>query len=287
MREDRLRALRAIRFAARFGFSIDEATRRAIDSSAPLLGRLSRERVKQELDKTMEQVRCPSAAFLAWQSSGAFASLVPPLESLAKEALAVPDRLALPGLSKRPARRSLRYAGLLAGLSARDAEGVLVSLKASKNEIQWITALVDKWHRFGGEIRQGLARGTLSDARVRRVVAGIGRLDIGAFMRLALAVWRADPGGVDGVQVRALYRRMAKVALRDPIDLGSLAVDGDDLRRAGIPPGRSLGMILRGLLDTVIDDPAKNTADYLLQEAQRQSERLRREAGARGPGQET
>src|SRR5215510_5123946 len=54
MSEDRLRALRGIRFAARFGFAIDPATRRAIDASAPYLGRLSPERVKQELDKTFE-----------------------------------------------------------------------------------------------------------------------------------------------------------------------------------------------------------------------------------------
>jgi len=80
---------------------------------------------------------------------------------------------------------------------------------------------------------------------------------------------------------------MLEISLRDPIDLGSLAIDGDDLRRAGIPPGRSLGMILRWLLETVIDDPAKNTADYLLQEALRHSERLRRDASAGGPGQET
>src|SRR5215831_5512458 len=68
MREDRLRALRAIRFAARFGFSIEPATRRAIEHSAPMLDRLSRERVKQELDKTMEQVRRPSHALATWAS---------------------------------------------------------------------------------------------------------------------------------------------------------------------------------------------------------------------------
>src|SRR5690348_3337382 len=55
MREDRLRALRAIRFAARFEFAIDGPTLAAIRASAPYLGRLSPERVKQELDKTMEQ----------------------------------------------------------------------------------------------------------------------------------------------------------------------------------------------------------------------------------------
>src|SRR5690242_4381783 len=64
MREDRLRALRAIRFAARFSFSIEDGTRRAIEASAPYLDRLSAERVKQELDKTMEQVVRPSTALI-------------------------------------------------------------------------------------------------------------------------------------------------------------------------------------------------------------------------------
>src|SRR3954467_4313092 len=79
MREDRLRALRAIRFAARFGFAIDPQTRRAIENSAPYLGRLSPERVKQELDKTMEQVRRPSDALTLWVASGAFETLIPEL----------------------------------------------------------------------------------------------------------------------------------------------------------------------------------------------------------------
>ncbi|MGH7647256.1 MAG: CCA tRNA nucleotidyltransferase [Gemmatimonadaceae bacterium] len=47
MREDRLRALRAIRFAARFGFEIEPHTWRAVVASAPFTTRLSRERVKQ------------------------------------------------------------------------------------------------------------------------------------------------------------------------------------------------------------------------------------------------
>jgi tRNA nucleotidyltransferase (CCA-adding enzyme) len=55
MREDRLRSLRALRFAARFGFEIDPDTWSAITASAPFLGRLSAERVKQEIEKT---IRC-------------------------------------------------------------------------------------------------------------------------------------------------------------------------------------------------------------------------------------
>jgi tRNA nucleotidyltransferase (CCA-adding enzyme) len=154
----------------------------------------------------------------------------------------------------------------------------MASLKASRAEAQLVESLVDTWRRYGGEIRRSLADGVPSDAQVRRWVAGIGRLDIGAFMRLSSGLWaaarrdgREAPSSAD---VRALYRRMRVSAMRDPIDLGALAVDGDDLRRAGIPAGPTLGMILRALLDTVIADPAMNSADVLLNEAQRQHELL-------------
>ena len=281
MREDRLRALRAIRFAARFEFAIEESTRRAIDSSARHLGRLSRERVKQELDKTMEQVRFPSVALEVWRASGAFESLLPQLATLDSAALRAADCLAMPVRAARPARRSLRFAALLSPLTTKDAAKVMISLKASRAEAQLVEGLVDKWRRYGGDIRRSLADGEPSDAQVRRWVAGIGRLDVGSFMRIASGLWAAARR--DGreapaaAEVRKLYRRMRMSALRDPIDIGALAVDGDDLRRAGIPAGRSLGMILRALLDIVIADPTKNSADFLLNEAQRQHELLGRD----------
>ena len=68
MREDRLRALRGIRFASRFDFHIEPATWAAIVASAPHMGRLSPERVKQELEKTMDQVRKPSIALEWWRA---------------------------------------------------------------------------------------------------------------------------------------------------------------------------------------------------------------------------
>ena len=278
MREDRLRALRAIRFAARFDFALDEATLRAIESSAPYLDRLSRERVKQELDKTMEQVRRPSTALATWKSTGAFRALIPALDRVDPAAFRVVDCLAMPGLSRRPARRALRFAGLMVQLSAKEASQVLVELKASKVEINLVSALLDRWRLVGTEIESALTDGRPSDAQVRRWVAAIGRLQLGSFMRLASAVWSAgqgpSPSAGNGGEVRALYRRMLASALRDPIDLGSLAVDGDDLRRTGIPPGPALGRILQALLESVVADPARNTADWLLQEAERLSDTM-------------
>jgi tRNA nucleotidyltransferase (CCA-adding enzyme) len=274
MREDRLRALRAIRFSSRFGFTIEAETLEAIRSSAPFLSRLSPERVKQELDKTMEQVRCPSAALSLWQSTGAFETLVPALHAASTTALSVPDNLAMPGPRTRPVRRILRFAGLLADLSPVEAGRVLTGLRASKLEIQTVTSLLGRWHALRGPLEQSLrAAHPPSDAHIRQWVAEVGRLQLGAFMRLASAIWtsvRESGGAAPAARaVRAAYRRMLRSAFNDAIDLGSLAVDGDDLRRAGIPSGPGLGKILQALLGLVIDDPARNAADWLLQEAQR------------------
>jgi tRNA nucleotidyltransferase (CCA-adding enzyme) len=274
MREDRLRALRGIRFAARFGFSIDPATRRAIDASAPYLGRLSPERVKQELDKTFDQVRRPSDALLIWQKSGAFESLIPPLAGLSESDLRVPDCAAQPGSPRRPARRVIRYAALMAPLGGHKAEAALVGLRASKIVVRAVTELVAAWHANGAEISAGLLESSEpDDASVRRWVAAVSRLALGSFMRLASAVWsveRAEGRPAPAPRhVHRLYRRMLAISLRDPIDLGALAVDGDDLRRAGIPAGPGLGKILQSLLAAVIEDPARNTPDWLLREAAR------------------
>jgi tRNA nucleotidyltransferase (CCA-adding enzyme) len=274
MREDRLRALRGIRFAARFGFAIDPATRRAMDASAPHLGRLSPERVKQELDKTFEQVCRPSDALTIWQKSGAFAALIPALASLPAEALTVPDFTARPGLERRPARRAIRYAALLAPLGRQRTEAVLVQLRSAKHEVRAVSDLVAAWQANGATIGPAISRpGAPDDASVRRWVASVSRLAVGSFMRLASAMWAVDRAAnrpaPSPSAVRRLHRRMLKTALRDPIDLGGLAVDGDDLRRAGIPAGPGLGKILQSLLATVIEDPARNTPDWLLREAAR------------------
>lgn len=53
--EDRLRMLRAVRFAARFGFSLDAAALEAIRKLAPLIRDVSAERVREELLKILTE----------------------------------------------------------------------------------------------------------------------------------------------------------------------------------------------------------------------------------------
>jgi tRNA nucleotidyltransferase (CCA-adding enzyme) len=274
MREDRLRALRGIRFASRFGFSLDRETLDAIRDSAPDLGRLSAERVKQEIEKTMDQVARPGDAFAMWKATGAFATLLPKLASAPDGALAVPNHLAQPGLPRRPQRRILRIAGLLAGLDTPTVTRTLTDLRFSKQETAWISAVVGRWRELGDDLGAALVgRTPISDATVRAWVAAIGRLHVGAVMRLATAVWKvrreAGKPYPDEASAARLYRRMLRVAFRDPIELRDLAVDGDDLKKAGIAGGRDLGRILQALLRRVLEEPSLNRADWLLQEGVR------------------
>jgi hypothetical protein len=47
--------------------------------------------------------------------------------------------------------------------------------------------------------------------------------------------------------------------------LKDLAVSGNDLISIGIPKGKRMGIILKELLETVLDDPAQNTREKLLE----------------------
>ena len=54
-REDKLRMLRAVRFAARFGYAIEPETLRAIQNLAPEISQVSAERLRDELTKLLTE----------------------------------------------------------------------------------------------------------------------------------------------------------------------------------------------------------------------------------------
>jgi tRNA nucleotidyltransferase (CCA-adding enzyme) len=68
----------------------------------------------------------------------------------------------------------------------------------------------------------------------------------------------------------SVYRRLIRTAYRDPIEIGDLQVDGEDLAAAGVPKGPELGATLKRLLDAVIEEPARNKRDELLRLARQQ-----------------
>lgn len=268
MREDRLRALRAIRFAARFDFVIEPDTWRSIVASAPHLTRLSAERVKQEIEKTMEQVRLPSRAFRLWRDSGALASLIPALAGITDLQLAALDHLRIPGLPGRPQRTIARLVGLFAAADPREITQTLKTLRFSNTDVKWITGIVASGRELSGEMTLSLMqKAEPPDAALRRWAAIAGRTRLASVLRLADAMWWAErEAGLPAPskqRVSSVYRRAIRIAYRDPIEIADLGITGGDLERIGIR-GPAVGRTLRWLVQKVINDPALNTHERLL-----------------------
>lgn len=274
MREDRLRALRALRFAARFAFTIDPATWAAICHSAPHMTRLSAERVRQEIEKTMEQVERPSEAFTRWRESGALNVLVAPLQDAPAVRFQAVDFLPRPHGKRAGERKVLRLAMLFFGDDRRSAESALRALRFSNHDVAWVARLADARARLGETVDIAMARADgPSDAELRRWAADVGRTAAAPWWRLHAALWSAQRARSDAQQVPSpervarIYRRLVRTAYRDPIEIGDLQVDGEDLVAAGVPRGPALGEMLKRLLEAVIDRPELNTRDELLRRA--------------------
>ncbi len=282
MKEDRLRALRAFRFASRFDFEIESKTWESIVESAPHLTRLSPERVKQEIEKTMEQVRLPSRAFRLWRDSGALAVLIPALGGISDVQLEALDHLRIPVLPGRPQRKIVRLIGLFAAADPRIVQETLKGLRFSNADAKWITSIVTAWNELSAVMTRTLTdeRGP-ADVDLRRWAAIAGRTRLASMLRLADAVWWAERNAglpaPSKERIASVYRRAIRIAYRDPVEVADLAIGGTDLQRFGMR-GPAVGLTLRKLLERVISDPAVNTRERLLALARDEAAGLEGEA---------
>jgi tRNA nucleotidyltransferase (CCA-adding enzyme) len=271
MREDRLRALRAIRFAGRFSFHIEPATLAAIRESAPFLTRLSPERVHQELAKTMEQVAKPSVALEWWREVGALAVLVPLIARAPEERFSALDLLPKQGRDGDRGETLQRLSMLFFGDAERDVARATRELRFSNAECGWVSKLAGARHELAAAMDAAMWNGNVSDAELRRWVATVGRTRTDSFVALTAALWRARletaPNAAVNERLEHFAKRASTIAYRDPIELADLAVDGEDLGRIGILPGPKLGKVLNALLEIVIVDPAQNSRERLLEAA--------------------
>ncbi len=269
MREDRLRALRGIRFASRFGFHIEPATWTAIRESAPHMGRLSPERVKQELEKTMEQVARPSIALEWWREAGFLSVLVPLLAGAPPERFAALDFLPREEGALAKGAVLNRLAMLFFGEKESTVAGATKGLRFSNADSAWIASLSGSRADLGVAIDAALTNGELAARDIRRWVARIGRMRAEAFFTLTDALWRARHSTADDPELIERLDKLTKlaviIAFRDPIEIADLAVDGEDLQKAGIQNGPKMGKALHALLERVIEDPALNTNAKLIE----------------------
>lgn len=257
MQEDRLRALRALRFAGRFDFALEPATWQAICDSAPHLGRLSMERVKQELEKVMEQVARPSATLERYRDAGIFAALIPAVADAPRARFAAVDHLR--------ADPQLRLAALFVepGVPpARTLEKTLKALKFSNVEVRMAVTLAEA----AAELPLDRVLAISDDTELRRTLSRIGRLLVPSVARVLWARGVAEGRAAQAAQARGLYRRALRAAFRDPLAIADLAIDGEDLRHEGVAEGKAMGDMLKHLLDVVLAEPARNTREALLAE---------------------
>jgi poly(A) polymerase len=176
--EDKLRMLRAVRFAARFEFSIEPRTFAAIQALAKKIDQVSRERIREELTKMLTEGHARSA-FLLLDESGLLAELLPEIARMKGVAqppeyhpegdvwvhtLLLLEQLEsgcsptlawgtlLHDVGKPPTYREapdrIRFDGH-AEVGTRMAEAMMKRLRFSNEECQQISLLVENHMRFG------------------------------------------------------------------------------------------------------------------------------------------
>src|SRR5712691_366847 len=129
---------------------------------------------------------------------------------------------------------------LVTAYIAKDPASLLIRLKSSNRDIERGRA-IGKWRGNYPEPRDS--------ARVRKWLAETGEYADDLLL-----------GASD-----ALRKTVAAVrAANPPLGLKDLAVKGDDLIAAGVRPGPDVGEALARLLEEVLEDPSRNTKDYLL-----------------------
>jgi poly(A) polymerase len=251
--EDPLRLLRAVRFTVLLEFELEPATAQAIYQSASALVSISRERVRDELDKLLLSVAPARGIELLRDLGLADYSLpdVPKLRGMQQERSQRRHKdvfsHTLQVLDRTPPRLALRWAGLLHDIAkpkTRRVEGDKVTFHGHDHkgermarhilsELHQPSELVDRVGRLVGlHLRANSYEGAWTDSAVRRLVLDVGDdlvEDLLALSRADVTTGRADRRQAIAGSVSELERRIRE--LREQEDIARLAspLDGRDL----------------------------------------------------------
>jgi len=293
--EDALRMVRAVRLFSelrdptreRNDWKIDEPTIDAIRKHASSLPHVSRERIRDELTRIILS-DSPAEGIDLLRTSGLLRDILPELE----EGVGVSQNLHhkhevfehnLLSLKACPSKKlDVRLAALLHDIGkprtkrgsgyratfhghehagARMVREILKRLRYPKDVVDRVTLLVDQ-HMFYYNV------GEVTEASVRRLIRKVGLenmkdlIDLRIADRLGSGVPKAKP-----YKLRHLEYVIEKVA-SDPVSVKMLKIGGQDLmKHLELAPGPKIGAILDVLLAEVIEDPARNTRETLLDRA--------------------
>jgi poly(A) polymerase len=294
--DDPLRMLRAARFAAQLGFSVDPSVAEAMGALRESLSIVSPERIRGELVRLL-QCDDPDPGLRLLVDTGLAEQFLPELPSLRlevdehhhhkdvyehsltvlRQAITlererhpgeepdVPLRLAalLHDIGK-PATRKLEPRGGVTfhhhdAVGARLARKRLQALRFDTDTIGAVTQLIDQHLRFFG-----YAEGAWTDSAVRRYVR-----DAGAQLERLHVLTRADVttrNARKAARLRAAYddieRRIADLAQQEQLDAMRPALDGNRIQEVlGLRPGPDVGRAYRFLLDLRLDEGVLDEAE--------------------------
>lgn len=282
--EDALRIMRAVRFSAQLGFTIEDETRKALKVLAPNLKHISAERIQTELVKLLVSPH-PDYLRVAYEA-GITAEFLPEFDACMETPQNTPYHCYTVGehilhsLNYVRADRVLRITMLLHDIgktvvrktdeNGRDhfkmhgetgekmASQILRRLKFDNDTIYKVTRLV-KWHDD---------RPVGTTKSVRRAVNRIGEelfpyyLEVQQADMLAQSEYRRSEKQERLDKVKKAYEEILNE--HQCVSLKTLAVTGKDLIQVGYKPGREIGETLNRLLEEVLADPQKNQKEILL-----------------------
>jgi poly(A) polymerase/tRNA nucleotidyltransferase (CCA-adding enzyme) len=282
--EDALRMMRAVRFAAQLGFSISHETLVGIQNNKELLKKVSQERIRDEFVKIVNSQN-PSIGIGFMVQLGLMEYIVPELlegvgceqggahkydvfEHLVHACQHAADKnysfhVKLAALfhdigkprTKRPGKLKPTFYGHEV-VGARMVEKIMQRMKFPKADTDMVVKLVRN-HMFFSDTEQ------ITLSAVRRIIQKVGTENIWTLM----TVRECDRVGMAKTEAPYRLRKyfaMIEEALRDPISVSQLAIDGNYLMKdLGVKPGRRMGWILHALLEEVLEDPSKNTIENL------------------------
>jgi putative nucleotidyltransferase with HDIG domain len=286
--EDGLRPLRAVRFASQLGFAVEDATLAAVHGSLAITAKVSPERVRDEFGKIIASGK-PSSALRLMETTGLLDLLFPDLaqcrgvEQKGYHRYDVLDHslLACDFAARKGYPEAVRLAALFHDLGKRitlniDEAGNRTFYQHEKESVR-LAGNILKTYRYPNAVLDEVTHlieehmfhyeDIWSDAAVRRFIIRVGEKNLEALFQLRLA----DAFGTTGIDPQPdfllpLVNRVEDILSQSrALSLKDLAVNGKDLIARGIQPGRRLGIILNELLEAVLDDPALNTREKLLE----------------------
>lgn len=246
--EDKLRMLRAVRFAATFNFQLDPATDAAIREMAGQIHFVSAERIAQEIRGMLVHANRARAMELL-RTTGLLAALLPELEpqtaGVWQHTLAVLEQLREPTFSLALAALIGARAG---GLAATTAAEICERWRLSNKETERITWLLANRERIRG------AR-EIPWPRLQRLLISEGIDDL-----LTLEEAESRASGQDLADIEHCHRllQLPPEELNPP-----QLLTGDDLKQHGLLPGKDFKSLLEHVRDAQLEKRVTNTDEAL------------------------